>query len=80
MKTALIFALAIFCGLTLCARKHAHLDYKTTDVAYPLKHKQYFDLSTKHLVLQIHGDIKSILTWKTEQMILEIIHMCIVSL
>ena len=36
MNTALIFALAIFCGLTLCARKHAPLDYKTTDVTYPL--------------------------------------------
>ena len=47
MNTALIFALAIFCGLTLCARKHAHLDYKTTDIAYPLRHKEYFDLKYK---------------------------------
>ena len=47
MKTALIFVLVILCGLTLCAKKHAHLDYKTTDVAYPLKHKQYFDLKYK---------------------------------
>ena len=47
MKTALIFTVAIFCGLTLCARKHAHLDYKTTDIAYPLRHKEYFDLKYK---------------------------------
>ena len=47
METAFIFVLVIFCGLTLCAKKHAHLDYKTTDVAYPLRHKQYFDLKYK---------------------------------
>ena len=28
----------------MCAKKHAHLDYKTADAGYPLRHKQYFDL------------------------------------
>ena len=47
MKTAFIFVLAILCGLTFCAKKQDHLDYKTIDVAYPLRHKQYFDLKYK---------------------------------
>ena len=47
MNTALIFVLVILYGLTLCAKKHAHLDYKTTDAGYPLRHKRYFDLKYK---------------------------------
>ena len=47
MKTAFIFVLAILCDLTFCAKKQDHFDYKTIDVAYPLRHKQYFDLKYK---------------------------------
>ena len=47
MKTAWIFVLTTLCGLTFCGKNHVHLDYKTTDVAYPLRHKQYFDSKYK---------------------------------
>ena len=80
METALIFVLVILCGLTLCAKKHAHLDYKTIDVAYPLRHKQYFDLKyktsgvadpSKHKKYIDLGDRSC---WKTEQLMLQIQH------
>ena len=31
----------------MSAKKHAHLDYKTADSGYTLRHKQYFDLKYK---------------------------------
>ena len=57
MKTALVFVLVIWCGLTMCAKKYTHLDYKTTDVAYPLKHKNYFDGKYKKLGVADPSDV-----------------------